>query len=399
MEPINIPGKPYKPYVRAFFSVLRQIAKGKTESVSVRDLAGSLPLRFKTPQDRTRLENRKDIKLSGDKQSLVSGPVSFSTLVNFIQENFPPDNRNQDIRATIPKNVAASFFVTDSSFELKFSGDQRTFVDFPGHPTLSGQFLTRVLYTNDLVRIEFESLAVLVDLTTDPPSFRSGASFATLGSQEATTIMLVTILDLATRSTRKTIRGFYKIQCAHIENTNCDPGDSQCVSSRCNVETRYEGDSIEVPDNASDDEIKRRIDQACQAKRSEVSGNCNELSVTWTSSGGPSITTVSENTGSCLGVSAPVPPGGCAVVTAVDGNLDVLDVFYSFRDDFLSRTRYGRLLIRSYYTVSPLVHRVCRRSPILRSAYRYLCLVGFFVLRPFFGAPASSSHINCTGLR
>ena len=84
MEPIKIPGKPYKPYVRAFFSVLRQIAKGKTASVSVRDLAGSLPLRFKTPQDRTRLENRKDIKLSDDKQSLVSGPVSFSTLVNFI---------------------------------------------------------------------------------------------------------------------------------------------------------------------------------------------------------------------------------------------------------------------------------------------------------------------------
>ena len=133
-------------------------------------------------------------------------------------------------------------------------------------------------------------------------------------------------------------------------------------------------------------------------KRGEISDNCDELSVTWTSSGGQRMTTVSENTGSCLGHSAPVPPGGCAVVTAVDGNLDVLDVFYNFRDDFLSRTRYGRLLIRSYYTMSPFMHGVCSRFPLLRSAYRYLCLVGFFVLQPFFGTPAHSNDSDCPGL-
>jgi hypothetical protein len=367
-----IPGKPYVPYVRAFFSSIRQVAKGIEPSVSVEELAGSLPLNYKTPSDRARLEARKDIVLDLANQLLVSGHVPFSTTVNFVQENFPPDNRNQDIRARIPADTACTFNLTDSSIELTFNDGARPFVDFPGHPTLVGEYLVGVKYNGQTVEVFFESLSIVVDLSKAPPNPLKASN---VFSDDDWAVKTIRILDKRTNEARRTLHGFYKIECAHVENTQCDAGDSQCVRSRCVNEIRYEGDEIEVPDNASDAEVQRIIDQACQSKRAEVDDNCDQLAVTWVTSGGPKITVVKENSGSCLGTSVPVPPGGCAVATTFNGDPEMLSPFYRFRDSHLSKSVVGRKFIQWYYSASPLINSVCRQSKIAKLSREWMLRV------------------------
>lgn len=62
--------------------------------------------------------------------------------------------------------------------------------------------------------------------------------------------------------------------------------------------------------------------------------------------------TVSENTGSS---------GGCYIATAVYGSYDCPEVWTlrRFRDYALAKTLCGRILIRTYYTLSPTLVKRC----------------------------------------
>lgn len=296
-----------------------------------------------------------------------------------VQENFDRGSQgrgDQDIQIEIPARVECQFSVSGRELTLSFTGGSRPRVSFPGHPTLPAFYLTRAFYNQSLCRISLENQDIVVDYTQDPDEHLEAS--ADKVAQKAAllkdwnhdhVVAMLVVMDMLTKSTRRTINGYYKIQKAAVIETDCDPSDQFCERSRCSVETDYESASIDVPDGASDEEVQRAIDQACRAREAEIIGDYDEVSVTWSTSGGSSYTTVSAGSGDCLATSASGSMA-CFVVTAVYGQSDVLDTYYAFRDQVLMKSVIGRWLIRRYYQIGPSLAACCLRYSAIRGVAR-----------------------------
>ncbi|WP_435008046.1 CFI-box-CTERM domain-containing protein [Tundrisphaera lichenicola] len=400
-DPIIVKGRPYFPMARAFFMLIADVAKPSSRPLPVSQLLRSLPIQYKTSADRTRLERRGDISKAEDRNVLYN-ERRVSTRVTLVQENFPRGSAgpgDQDILIEIPARVECQFAIDGAQLTLSFTGGSRPRVSFPGHPTLPALYLNGVFYNQSLCRITLESQEIVVDYTQDPDSHLKAVSdkmalkASTLKdwNHDHVVAMLV-VMDMLTKSTRRTINGYYKIQKAKVVETNCDPEDQFCESSRCMVETEYEEERLEVADNATDEQVQQAIDEACRIRRGQiVDGDFDEVAVTWSSSGGTDMTTVTAGSGNCLAYATPdTTVATCFVVTAVYGQSDVLDTYYAFRDQVLLKSAVGRWLVRRYYQVGPCLAGFCRRYGVVKAAARFL-LGGFHCLLRAAGIQPTNS--------
>jgi hypothetical protein len=69
---------------------------------------------------------------------------------------------------------------------------------------------------------------------------------------------------------------------------------------------------------------------------------------------------------------------GCFIATACYGDYDAPEVIIlrEFRDDVLDQTRFGKILIKTYYTISPIIAKIISQSDNLKDRTRK------FLLRP-----------------
>lgn len=97
--------------------------------------------------------------------------------------------------------------------------------------------------------------------------------------------------------------------------------------------------------------------------------SCNEeVTPVVTSVGGGSCSVGKRETWKCPICTRVIHRSGCFVATVTYGDEDIVEVRFlrAFRDEVLSRSRWGKMLIWSYYQVSPFIARTVELLPSLR---------------------------------
>ncbi|WP_373653585.1 CFI-box-CTERM domain-containing protein [Schlesneria sp. DSM 10557] len=393
MPTYRLPAKHFAPLGRVFFTMLRQLSRSEIQEIEVGELLSAVPvIRYRSESDGRLLHARGKLERTQAGTAIFNQPRRPITIqVGFIQENFPPNNADQLILADIAPRIQASHTVRDDTYELVFIEDlshsppiKRPYITFPGHPTLTGEHLTRVFFNGDEVHIVLENNTIIGDYTRSLEDEGIKRDFRPK-NERTRVVKIGTLLDLNTNKQYRVIEGYFKIAKAKREHIDCDPGDQYCDSERCNVDISYESGEIEVPDGTSEEAA---IQEACEAKEREVGDfEWDEVKVVWTREKGSDSGSRNFPKGAGRCVDDAVSIGGtcqCYVVTATYGESQILDVYRSFRDNTLSRSGFGQRFIRWYYCNGPKLASACKSSRLFHLASRIVIYVIYLGLRPFY---------------